>query len=206
MRGYAELILGGQGGTLDEEGKVYLEKVTGSARRLDSLIADVITYTGILRTELKLSPVQPEPLVRELIESFPELAAHAAVFEIVGPMPAVLAHEASLAQCLAHLLANAVKFIAPGVEPHVRITAEEHAGVVRIWVADNGIGIEPRDQQRIFNLFERIGPADTHPGLGIGLAIVRKTIERAKGRVGVESAPGRGSRFWIQLPTATHHP
>ena len=141
-------------------------------------------------------------MLRELVQNFPELSVHAAGIAIEGPLPRVLGHEASLAQCFVHLLSNAVTFVAPGVTPHVRVTGEEREGAVRIWIEDNGTGIAPRDHERIFNLFERIGNSNTHRGLGIGLAIVRKTLERAQGRVGVESELGRGSRFWIQLPKA----
>ena len=119
---------------------------------------------------------------------------------ISGPLPKVLAHEATLAQCLAHLLGNALNFAKPGVPPRVEVSAESREGEVRLWIADNGIGIDPRDHARIFNLFERVGTGEA--GVGIGLAIVQKSIERSGGRVGVESALGQGSRFWIQLPAA----
>jgi signal transduction histidine kinase len=98
-------------------------------------------------------------------------------------------------------LGNALKFVPPNVSPHVRIHAESD-GLVRLWVEDNGIGIKPEYHHRIFRVFERLHTANQYPGTGIGLAIVQKGVERMGGRVGVESAPGGGSRFWIELPTA----
>jgi len=79
-------------------------------------------------------------------------------------------------------------------------------GRVRLWIEDNGIGIAPEHHERIFRVFERLHRATDYPGTGIGLAIVRKAMERMGGSVGVESALGRGSRFWIELPAGATFP
>jgi signal transduction histidine kinase len=110
-----------------------------------------------------------------------------------------MGHEGFLTQCIFNLLGNAVKFVAPGVKPRIKIWAEEIESRVRLWVEDNGIGIEPRNQDRIFRLFERVQAATEYEGTGIGLTITRKAVERMGGRVGLESQPGAGSRFWIEL-------
>jgi signal transduction histidine kinase len=109
-----------------------------------------------------------------------------------------LGHEGSLTQCLANLLGNAVKFVASGQTPRIAIRTQALDGEVRIWIEDQGIGIAPEDQGCIFGMFERL--RTDYPGTGIGLAIVRKAVERMGGAVGLESAPGKGSKFWIQLP------
>jgi len=94
--------------------------------------------------------------------------------------------------------------VRPGVAPRIRIRTETSAGNVRLWVEDQGIGIAPEHQERIFRAFERLHPHDEYPGTGIGLAIVRRAAERMGGRAGVESQPGEGSRFWIELPLPRH--
>jgi signal transduction histidine kinase len=145
----------------------------------------------------------------------------------------VLGNPAGLTQCFANLLGNAVKFVPPGLKPHVRVWAEpmrdaegdecrvasdegehpqhqasnlvsgsRHPSLdtqhsVRIWIEDNGIGIPERLQGRIFDMFER--GTNEYEGTGIGLAIVRKVVQQMQGRVGVESRPGKGSRFWVEL-------
>ena len=91
-------------------------------------------------------------------------------------------------------------------EPHIRIHAEKRDGsLIRLWVEDNGIGVAGEHRDRIFRVFERLHGRETYPGSGIGLAIVRKSLERMGGSAGVESELGRGSRFWIELPRAEKH-
>jgi signal transduction histidine kinase len=91
-----------------------------------------------------------------------------------------------------------VKFVPRGVTPYVRISTERNEQGVRLWIEDNGIGIEKESRQRLFQLFQRVHK-NSYPGTGIGLAIVRKAVERTHGQVGVESEPGKGSRFWLQF-------
>jgi signal transduction histidine kinase len=97
------------------------------------------------------------------------------------------------------LLSNAIKFILPGVLPRIQIRAEGAGDRIRIWVEDNGIGIAAEHQDRIFRVFERLNLPERYPGTGIGLAIVRRAVERMRGLVGVVSEAGKGSRFWIEL-------
>jgi signal transduction histidine kinase len=82
----------------------------------------------------------------------------------------------------------------------VRIFTTVHDKFTRLWVEDNGIGIPPQHHEKIFGLFQRLHDNQAYPGTGIGLALVRKGAERLGGRAGVESQPGQGSRFWVELP------
>jgi signal transduction histidine kinase len=118
------------------------------------------------------------------------------------PLPLVIGHEGYLSQCIANILGNAVKFVAPGVQARVRVWAETLDDRVRINFEDNGIGIAAEHRDQIFQLFGRINAAEAFAGTGIGLAIVKKASERMGGSVGVESELGRGSRFWITLRKA----
>jgi signal transduction histidine kinase len=97
-------------------------------------------------------------------------------------------------------LSNATKFVSSATIPKVLLRADRHDGHVRLWIEDNGIGIRPEHQHRLFGPFERIHPEQRYEGTGIGLAIVRKALERMGGKAGVESDGLTGSRFWIQLP------
>lgn len=190
---------------------------------MDNLIQDLLTLSALSREHLALSAVDLDGLVRVLIQERPELNSPAAEIEVTGQLLSVRGHEATLTQCLTNLLGNAVKFVAPGMVPRIRIWTEEFpapfaampagtqglfapAGksvpLVRLWIEDHGIGIPAESLQRIFEIFQRLHRPEEYEGTGIGLAIVRKSIERMGGRVGVESELGQGSRFWLELPQA----
>jgi PAS domain S-box-containing protein len=201
MQGYAQLL--GQQNALDDRGREFVARIQASAERMDQLIRDVLDYSRVVRQELPVMTVAPEPLVREIIASYPQLHAPGVTVDVVGPMPSVRANPAALTQVFSNLLGNAVKFVAPGVKPSVVVRSEERSDAtgrwIRFWVEDNGIGMAPEDTARIFEMFHRLRSAGAYAGTGMGLAIVRKAIERMDGRVGVESEPGRGSRFWFEL-------
>ena len=103
---------------------------------------------------------------------------------------------------ISNLLTNAVKFVVTGTVPKIRIWSEPRGQEVRIWIEDNGIGIDPKYHHRLFRMFERIHPDPNYEGTGVGLAIVRKAAERMNGMVGVESDGQGGGKFWIQLQPA----
>jgi signal transduction histidine kinase len=103
-------------------------------------------------------------------------------------------------QIVTNLISNSIKFIAPDRVPQLRVYTTSVPGFVRLCIQDNGIGIAPEHHEKIFGLFQRLHDNQTYPGTGIGLALVRKGAERMGGRVGVESEPAQGSRFWVDLP------
>ena len=116
---------------------------------------------------------------------------------------AVLAHEATLTQMLFNLISNGLKFKKPDTQPRVEIAiTRREEGMLRIAVADNGIGIMPQHLGKLFRVFERLHGVEEYPGTGIGLAIVKRGSERMGGRCGVESKEGEGSTFWVELPEA----
>jgi signal transduction histidine kinase len=181
-----------------------LQKLYASANRLDALIQDVLNYSKIARAEMKLEAVDPKRLVQEILESYPNLQPPAAVIRVEGRIPAVLANRAALTQVMSNLLGNGVKFVAKGVLPELKVWAENvDRENVRIWFEDNGIGIRPDARERIFMMFQRLNAPAAYEGTGIGLTIVKKAMERMGGKVGVESQPGAGSRFWITLARAS---
>ena len=117
-------------------------------------------------------------------------------------MHADIAHEAPLTQCIYNLLSNAVKFVEAGKKPRIRIWSEQVDSRVTVWFEDNGIGIPKSAQARMFLMFQRFHRPDVYEGTGIGLAIVRRAVERMGGSAGVDSEEGTGSRFWLRLPAA----
>ncbi len=186
---------------LPEEAQDDLQRILSSARQMDDLVLDLLTYSRLSRTELPLESLDLDGIVREALEQEAaqiEQAGAQVVAEEGGLR--VHGHRPALEQTVANLISNAIKFVPSQVRPQVRIWSEAHGERVRLYVQDNGIGIPAAEQEHIFGLFERLHGVETYPGTGIGLAIVQKAVERMGGRVGSE--PGRGSLFWIELERA----
>jgi signal transduction histidine kinase len=205
MRGYADILMRECSETLTPESRRYLERITSSAERMDRLIQDVLTFSRVARNELTLEPVNLDHLVRGILECYPNLQQPHADIAIEDRLPYVLGNAAALTQCISNLLGNAVKFVAKGTQPRVRLwaevdeTASREQPMVRLYVRDNGIGIAKTAQDKIFGIFQRLNK--NYDGTGIGLAVVKKAAERMRGRVGVNSEPGQGSTFSLELPS-----
>jgi PAS domain S-box-containing protein len=202
IQSYTEMVVEDYGDSLAPEALGHLRKVIKSSSRMDRLIRDVLNFARIARTDIAVAPVDVNELVRDLIRERPELHEPGVAITIDSPLYEVIGHDASLTQCLANLLDNAVKFVARGQRPKVRVFSTRSGGLVRVCVQDNGIGIDAEGQKRLFGIFERLHSHEVYSGTGVGLAIVRRAAERMHGKAGVQSAPGLGSTFWIELPEA----
>jgi PAS domain S-box-containing protein len=200
MSAFAQLLresLRGQ----SPESEDYCQRIVTGASRLDRLIQDALNYSKAVLQELPLEPVDLSKLLRGLLETYPNLHSEKADITVEEGLPLILGNEALLTQCFSNLLGNAVKFVAPHSRPRVRVWSESTPHAVRIWVQDNGIGIPKAAQPRLFGMFQKLD--NQYEGTGIGLAIVRKVVERMGGTVGVDSEPGKGSRFWVELLPAS---
>jgi signal transduction histidine kinase len=205
MQGLSQALLEDYGDRLDATGQLYAQEIAASAQQAGQLVTDLLDYGRLSRAEIITHPLNLTELVatvlRQLEAELPNLPTQVS---IDNPLPEVMGHRLTLMQVILNLLNNAVKFIPPDRQPQVHIWAELRSRWVRLWVEDNGIGIAPEYHERIFQAFERLHTRQTYSGTGVGLAIVRKGVERMGGRVGVESALGQGSRFWIELPAPTN--
>ena len=202
MQGFSTMLVEEAGAALNETGKDYADRINKSAQFMDALLSDLLAFSRISQQRVELTSVNLETVVESVLSRLQkDIQEKNARVESSGPWPVVLAHEPTLAQVLFNLASNALKFVAPDVPPLVRLRAEEQAEFIRVWVEDNGPGIAPDHQDQIFRLFTRLD-GEKYAGTGIGLAIVQKGVERMGGRVGVESAPGQGSRFWFELRKA----
>ena len=216
MHAFAELLDNDDPACSSEERRTYLQRIRTAALRLDRLTQDVLNYNRIVLQETVLKPVDLQPLVRGMLETYPTLHPDKADIRMEGVLPTVMGNEALLTQCFSNLLDNSVKFVPPATRPRIRIWAEpghqnpsasakgadsDGKKCVRISIEDNGIGIPPDAQQHIFRMFRRY--TNDYPGTGLGLAIVKKVVERMHGQVGLNSEPGKGSTFWIELEVAS---
>ena len=197
---FTQVVQAQYGETLPIEAQDYLHRVENAAKYMDKLLMDLLDYSRLSRSEITLAPVGLESAVSDVLFSIDqEIRARKAEVEVIRPLGSVVGHPATIRQILFNLVANALKFIAPQQQPRIVIRTEQADGFTRVIVEDNGIGIPIQFQRKIFGLFQRLHSQHTYPGTGVGLAMVQKGVERMAGRIGVESEPGKGSRFWFML-------
>jgi PAS domain S-box-containing protein len=201
MHRSAEVLILEQSSRLQEEGSNFLRRIADSAARMDHLIQDLLAYSRVTRSELRSVPVEPRMILADLmVQMTAEIKERQADVRIENNLGLFQADPVLLPQVFVNLLSNALKFVPRGQTPHVKIWSEPRDGMERIWIEDNGIGIDTRYRERLFRLFERLD--SDYPGTGIGLAIVKRAVERMGGRVGFEPGAAQGSRFWIELRPA----
>lgn len=197
LQGFSDVLLTEYSAQLPSEAQGFLRRIGSSAGRMDKLIQDVLSYSRIVRGELAFEKVDLDRLVRDIVETYPAFAPDKIDVAIPEPLPVVHGNEAMLTQIFSNLIGNAQKFVAPGTKPRVQIGATRSGDHVRIRVRDNGVGVAPEYHERIFEMFQQLDHKSG--GTGIGLAIVRKAVERMGGRAGIESRPGEGAVFWFEV-------
>ncbi|HKS04707.1 MAG TPA: ATP-binding protein [Gemmatimonadaceae bacterium] len=203
MHGFSQALVEDCADQLGPDGLEYVKRIAAASQRMDVLTQDLLAYSRVSRTEMALTVVELATVVANAMGQLEaDMSARGARVAVDDGLPRAIAHKPVLEQVVANLLSNGLKFVPSGRNPEIRISAERVNGRVRLWVQDNGIGIDPSHHQRIFSVFERLHANEQYAGTGIGLAIVRKGVERMGGHVGVESALGAGSRFWVELKAA----
>jgi PAS domain S-box-containing protein len=191
---------------LDEKGREYLRQASDGAVRMRHLIDDLLTYSRVANEEPRREQVDLHEVVDSVLAVLGPAIAETGATVQVGELPTLEAEPTQLTQLLQNLIGNAVKFHPPGRPTTVRIRARRAMGACVLTVADDGIGIDEADQERIFAMFTRLHGRETYAGTGIGLAICRRIAERHGGRIYVESTPGQGSAFHTLLPDAPAAP
>ena len=190
-------------GQLDEEADQFIAFAVDGCRRMQSLIDGLLAFSRVGRLERDVGPTDANVVLDNVLAALAPSIEETGAAVTVERLPVVLAEPGQLGQVFQNLIANAIKFVAPGIAPNVSVTSERDAVQWRFSVTDNGIGIDARHRERIFGMFKRLHGRDEYPGTGIGLALVKKIVERHGGQVGVDDPPGgTGCRFWFTLPTS----
>lgn len=199
---YSQLLVKRYHGRLDEDVDRIVDFIRTGIERMEMLITGLLSYSATLHGEpLSLCPTDTGAIVDEAVIAQRQLIVKTGAEVTRDPLPPVLADGPKLRAVFGHLLANAVKFGKEGAFPRVHIKAQIQNDDVLISVKDNGIGIDPQYSEQIFGLFKRLHRDDAI-GLGIGLALCRRTVEQHGGRIWVESSIGRGATFFLTLKPA----
>ncbi|MDI6876785.1 MAG: PAS domain S-box protein [Methanomicrobiales archaeon] len=199
---YAQLLRRRYGGRLDADADDFIGFIEQGGRRMQALIADLLEYSRIHSRATPFEPTDAGAVLREALEMLKLSIEEKHVAVTQDPLPPVLADPSQLRQVFQNLVGNAIKFGRADTPAAVHISARGEGDTVRFSVADNGIGIEPEHREKIFDLFQRLHGRERYEGTGIGLAIVKRIVERHGGGIWVESEPGKGSTFHFTLPAA----
>jgi PAS domain S-box-containing protein len=199
--GYGRLLLQDYADKLDEDGRTFLYTIRSATQQMNQLIDDLLTYSRLERRAMTTGSLNPRLLVEMLIaERADELNARQVTPSVDIPCGTVTAEAEGLVEALRNLLENALKFTRDVPAPRIEIGGRETDKTCILWVRDNGIGFDMQYHDRIFEIFQRLHRAEDYPGTGIGLAIVRKVMQRMGGRVWAESTPGQGATFFLEVP------
>ena len=189
-------------GQLGTDADEYIDFIVEGGNRMQGLILDLLAFSRVNTTRQQITQTDVEDVFAEAVRSLEVSLREAEATLTHDPLPVVMADPTQLAQVFANLVSNAVKFRKPDVPLQIHVGARRLDGFWEFSVSDNGIGIEPEYFEKIFVIFQRLHTKETYPGTGIGLAIVKRIIERHGGRIWVESVPGEGSTFFFTVPAA----
>jgi signal transduction histidine kinase len=200
ISGFSAIIARRHRANLNEEGQHYVDNIVQAGERMGQLIDDLLTYSRLGRAGVRREPVALAELLAEINRNLhSRLAEINGVLNIEQNLPVVIGDRTLLSQVFTNLLENAFTYYKPDVAPQVSVAYHIEDPYVVVKVTDNGIGIPPEYQEKIFNIFQRLHSEDEYPGTGIGLATVKKSVELVGGRVWVESTPDKGSTFFVRL-------
>jgi len=203
--GYSRLLLEDHKESLNDEGRLFLETIQSSSAEMTQLIEDLLDYSRLERRELHTGTVELGPLVAAAVQAKKREVGDRKiefVIDVNGEM--VRADQSGLSQSLRNYLDNAIKFTRDVPNPRIEVGSKETENGCLVWVKDNGVGFDMTYHDRIFDIFQRLNRTEEYPGTGIGLAIVRKAMERMGGKAWAESETGKGATFYLEIPTTTH--
>jgi chemotaxis family two-component system sensor kinase Cph1 len=187
---------------LEARDERMLDGILAGANQMQAMIEEVLHYSRAGQIKAKLRFVNMTELLNDLKEQLTVAHEHLAVTIDIGPTPHIYGDETMIQQVFSNLLGNAIKYSSKTVSPKVTISGEHLEDQVRYRVSDNGIGIKLNDLEKIFDLFTRSDEVNDYEGSGVGLAIVKKIMEKHQGRIWVESEPGAGATFHVAFQTA----
>lgn len=202
IAGFGQILQEDHGSQLSGDARQYVERMQRAAQRMDVLVTSLLHYATVGRQAMTPLPVPlAQPIHAAIAALDHDIKRSGAVIDVPESLPTVIGDETLLEIVAQNLIGNSLKFVAPGVTPHVRISARTDEAYVYLTFADNGVGFPPQARAKIFAIFERFHP--DHPGTGIGLAVVHRAVERMHGSITVSEGPdGVGTEFHLRLPGA----
>ena len=197
---YTQLLMRRYGDKLDGDAREFTAFIVDGATRMKQLIEDLLAYSRVGTRDKNFKPVDAGSSLGRALTNLRAAIQDSGATVTHDPLPTIPCDEVQVAQLFQNLIGNALKFRKPDAAPAVHVGAADQGAEWEFMVRDNGIGIEPQYFQRIFMVFQRLHDKGEYPGTGIGLAIVKKVVERHGGRIWVQSQPGAGTTFHFTMP------
>ncbi|MGD2090085.1 MAG: response regulator [Candidatus Aminicenantes bacterium] len=195
---YLQLVEKRYKDNLDDKGKDFINRAVNGALRMQKMINDLLEYSRITTCGKTFKLYSLGKILDRVLTNLSPTIKRKNALVTRGPLPRLTCDESQLLRLFQNLLSNALKFCDRS-QPVIRISAKKQTNHWRLSVKDNGIGIDPSNQEIIFKIFQRLHGKDKYPGTGIGLAICQKIVERHEGKIWVKSQPGKGSTFFFTL-------
>jgi PAS domain S-box-containing protein len=199
ISGFLQLIQRDYAGRLGEEADTWINRVVENTKRMRTLIQDLLAYSRVESTARPFAPTDFREVFDDAIALLEAAIRDTGAQVTCGDLPVVMGDRSQLVQLLQNLIDNGIKYHGPA-PPRIHVLAEQSGNEWRFSVHDNGIGIDPKHKERIFEIFQRLHTQQAYPGTGIGLALCRRVVHRHGGRIWVDSHLGRGSVFTFTLP------
>jgi signal transduction histidine kinase len=196
--GFSKIVLEEYGEQLEGMGAHYLNRVRNGAIKMSQLIDDMLSFSRVGRTEIRLKQIDMNWLVNNVLRDYTEVIKEKDVEVKVGDLPELLCDQNMIQQVFSNLISNGIKYSKETEQPKVKIGFDEN--LKAFYVKDNGIGFEMQYHDKIFQVFQRLQLPEDYEGTGIGLAIVKRMVERHRGNIWAESEPDMGTTFYVQLP------
>lgn len=200
LMSYSQLLMKHYSQSLDEVGKEFVGFISQAATRMDDQVAGLLTYSRLGQHLLDPTWVDSRQMIEDLWPTLLTAEQRAEVELYLGTLPPVYADAFLLEQVWANLLSNAVKYSSRQAQPKILIEGHEENGYAIYQIADNGIGFDMKDHERLFVLFQRLPGSQDYEGTGIGLANVKRIVDRHQGEIWAEAVPGQGATFYVKLP------
>jgi signal transduction histidine kinase len=200
VSGFMDLLARKYKGQLDEKADEYIGFAVEGARRMQQLLTALLAYSRVTTRAQPFRPTDCEAILAKAMENLQLVIKDSGAAVTHDPLPTLPADETQLTQLFQNLLSNAIKFRGEQ-PPSIHVSARPENGAWLFSVRDNGIGIAPEQFERVFQIFQRVCDEEAYPGTGIGLAVCKKIVERHRGRIWVESEPGRETTFHFSLPS-----
>jgi PAS domain S-box-containing protein len=197
---FTQLLSKRYSGKLDATADRYIDFAVDGAKRMQQLIADLLAYSRVNSKEIEVRQANSQALIVTAAKNLRAAIEESGASVDWGQLPDVCVDQTQFIQLFQNLLANAIKFRRKEAAPRIHVSAEDTGGEWLFSVQDNGIGIDPRHADRVFQIFQRLHTRAEYPGTGIGLAVCQKVVERHGGKIWVESEPGAGSTFRFTIP------